>query len=195
MPPKSNRPDRWRQRRRRDKILVVIDAAETERQYLEQFRGKDSATIPHVKIVTKNKDPLTVVKHAVRLFKSGDFDEAWCVFDEDDYRDGDTFQRAITEAGRRIRLAISCPCFELWLLLHFEQCGSHLSQKEALRRLRRHVPDYDKTALRCEAFDPHRDAAVARAKALEERHGQPHRNPSSGVWRLVERLSGGDTRS
>ncbi|MFC3492752.1 hypothetical protein [Glycomyces rhizosphaerae] len=64
MPRNKTRPDRWRQRERRDKILVVIDAEETERQYLEQFRGKSSPTIPHVKIVTKNKDPLTVVNHA-----------------------------------------------------------------------------------------------------------------------------------
>lgn len=190
MPRKSTRPDHWRQRERRDKILVVIDAEETERQYLEQFNGKSSPTIPHVKIVTKNKDPLTVVKHAIRLFDSGDFDEAWCVFDEDDYKDGGTFQRAITAAGKHIRLAVSCPCFELWLLLHFEECGSELNQKDALRRLRKHLPDYDKGALRCEDFHQYQADAIRRAEQLESRHGKDHQNPSTGVWRLVKRLSG-----
>ena len=190
MPRNSTRPDRWRQRERRDKILVVIDAEETERQYLEQFRGKSSVTIPHVKIVTKNKDPLTVVRYAIRLFESGDFDEAWCVFDEDDYKDGQVFHQAISTAGKRIRLAVSCPCFELWLLLHFEDCGSELNQKDARRRLRKHVPDYDKSALRCEDFRPHQENAIKRAKQLEAMHPETHRNPSTGVWRLVERLSG-----
>jgi uncharacterized protein YnzC (UPF0291/DUF896 family) len=67
LPRNKTRPDRWRQREHRDRILVVIDAEETKRQYLEQFRGKSSPTIPHVKIVTKNKDPLTVVNHAKQL--------------------------------------------------------------------------------------------------------------------------------
>ncbi|MBO3734228.1 RloB family protein [Glycomyces niveus] len=190
MPRNRTRPDHWRQRERRDKILVVIDAEETERQYLEQFKGKSSPTIPHVKIVTKNKDPLTVVNHAIRLFDSGDFDEAWCVFDEDDYKDGGTFQKAIATAGKRLRLAVSCPCFELWLLLHFEECGSELNQKEARRRLRKHLPDYDKSALRCEDFQPHQADAIRRARTLDAGHKTNHQNPSTGVWRLVERLSG-----
>lgn len=195
MPRNRTRPDRWRPRERRDKILVVIDAEETERQYLEQFRGKSAPTIPHVKIITKNKDPLTVVKHAIRLFDSGDFDEAWCVFDEDDYKDGGTFQQAITAAGKLIQLAVSCPCFELWLLLHFEECGSELNQKDARRRLRKHLPDYDKSALRCEDFHPHQSDAIRRAKQQEAVQRKSHQNPSTGVWRLVERLSGAGPQS
>jgi hypothetical protein len=167
--------------------LVVIDAEETERQYLEQFRGKSSPTIPHVKIITKNKDPLTVVNYAVRLFGSGDFDEAWCVFDEDDYQDGGTFQQAIAAAGKRIEVSLLRTVASL---LHFEECGSALNQKDARRRLRKHLPDYDKSALRCEDFHPHQADAIKRAKQLEAAQQKSHQNPSTGVWRLVERLSG-----
>ncbi|MFC3492753.1 RloB family protein [Glycomyces rhizosphaerae] len=93
-------------------------------------------------------------------------------------------------AGKLIQLAVSCPCFELWLLLHFEDCGSELNQKDARRRPQKHLPDYDKSALRCEDFHPHQTDAIKRAKKLEAGHRETHLNPSTGVWRLVERLSG-----
>jgi hypothetical protein len=186
---RRTRPNRWGERQRRQRLLVVIDARETERRYLEQFRGKASPTSPVFKIKVKDSDPLAAVVYAKQLFND-DFDEAWCVFDQDDYADGGTFDKAIKSAGDRINLAVSCPSFELWLLLHFKYCGAHLDQREAMRRLKQHLPSFDKTGLRADDFAAHIDTAIANARKLDHAHQQPFQNPSTGIWRLVERLRG-----
>ena len=38
------------------------------------------------------------------------------------------------------------PCFELWLLLHFEDVHHLLHRDEILRRLKKHMPSYSKGA-------------------------------------------------
>ena len=44
-----------------------------------------------------------------------------------------------------VRLIVSKPCFEFWLLLHFEYVARPLpSAAAAIDLLRRHVTDYDK---------------------------------------------------
>ncbi|MES9863278.1 MAG: RloB domain-containing protein [Candidatus Thiodiazotropha sp. LLP2] len=39
---------------------------------------------------------------------------------------------------------VSIPCFELWLLLHFEDITAPMGRNEVLARLRQHIPSYDK---------------------------------------------------
>jgi len=40
----------------------------------------------------------------------------------------------------------SVPSFELWLLLHFEDIQAPLHRDEVMRRLKLHIPGYDKGA-------------------------------------------------
>ena len=45
-------------------------------------------------------------------------------------------------------MAVSNPCFEVWLILHFADCAAGISSpKAAAEKLRRHLPDYSKGAL------------------------------------------------
>jgi hypothetical protein len=62
----------------------------------------------------------------------------------------------------------------------------------ALTRLKRYVPGYDKARLVFSDFAEGVDAACDRAKDIEEREVLPRSNPSSGVWRLVRSIEGGD---
>jgi len=51
---------------------------------------------------------------------------------------------AVKAAGRYINLAISNPCFELWYLLHFDYTTVYMDPVGSIRRLRRHVCNYEK---------------------------------------------------
>ena len=42
------------------------------------------------------------------------------------------------------RLGVSNPCFEYWLLLHFEDGDTVHSSKSIREQLRKYLPDYDK---------------------------------------------------
>lgn len=93
---------------------------------------------------------------------------------------------AAKQAG--INLAISNPCFEYWLLLHFESCRAPLLDYiDVARRLKKHLPDYDKAALQFRHFEAGVETAIANARS--DTTGDEHtRNPSTGVWALVERI-------
>lgn len=93
-------------------------------------------------------------------------------------------------------VAVSNPCFELWLVLHIREQMRHIDRKQvqdlsgALGLTDgKNIP---KTAWNTlvEAFED----AKRRARALDERHegndSPPRTNPSTDVWRLVDRLRG-----
>ncbi|SFQ06380.1 hypothetical protein SAMN05421810_104353 [Amycolatopsis arida] len=57
------------------------------------------------------------------------------------------------------------------------------------RRLVRHVPHYDKADLRFTDFAPGVETAIERARARTADWTAAHRrNPSTGVWALMERV-------
>jgi hypothetical protein len=86
--------------------------------------------------------------------------------------------------------AVSNPCFELWLLLHHadRRAAAHRCQ-EIEQALRKVLPRYRKANLRFTDFADRLDVAVHRARQLDAAGG-PLPNPSSGVWRLVEAMTG-----
>lgn len=124
----SRRPPTLRPKAR---LLLVCEGQETEPGYFRQLAARHRVLIdvpPH-----QGSDPKTVVETAVCLKKDADraarkdpfaaYEEVWCVIDVDQHpRLGDALQQA---RDNGICVALSNPCIELWLLLHFqEQCGA-----------------------------------------------------------------------
>jgi hypothetical protein len=88
-----------------------------------------------------------------------------------------------------IRLAITNPCFELWLILHFKDHGAWLDNDGA-RRLRRTLDGSPGKSLEPVKYMPLVTDAARRAADLETRHQKnatvfPHDNPSSGMHRVI----------
>jgi hypothetical protein len=138
-----------------------------------------------IKAVAKSPEQLVAYAATLASRTRDEFDELWCVADVDEFDLDRAVQAA--EAGR-VRLAVSNPCFEVWLLLHFEEGGPHVSgAAAAVRRLRRHLPAYEKAKLQFEDYAPGLRDAVDRARKLDD-GSAVGTNPSSGVWRLVERI-------
>lgn len=66
----------------------------------------------------------------------------------------------------------SVPCFELWLLLHFEDVLAPLHRDDALARLQKHLPDYTKGKTGTyETTKDQRFLAIKRAEKLPEHNG------------------------
>lgn len=117
--------------------------------------------------------------------------EHWLVFD-DDRRPG-TRDVVSEAAAAGIRVAVSNPCFELWLLLHHQDQTANMGA-EAAQRAWRDVagPGKDIVATDLDDLVERLPDACRRAQALDRKHaqdGSPEAsNPSSGVWRLIARL-------
>jgi hypothetical protein len=123
-----------------------------------------------------------------------DVDEAWVLLDGEDL-DWPTVRGHADEAG--IRLGVSNPCFETWLLLHHHDKPVTAGTRDAhTRQLRGYVADYDPRRV---DFREYRDGladAVDRAKPLALRFeadlegtGAPPPNPYTGVWALAEHIA------
>ncbi len=91
-----------------------------------------------------------------------------------------------------IRLAISNPCFELWLLLHFRESPGMQDRARMKAMLTKHVPGYDKH-VEYATYSAGYTQAVKRAERMDKAAEQAHesgRNPTTGVYKLTESIRG-----
>jgi hypothetical protein len=201
-----NRRDRHRRPGRRAPflepkpvILIVCEGEKTEKQYFEGF-ARDFRTPVDVKIAPEHGVPKTLVVTAKRYKKKAEdaarkeddenraYDAVWCVFDVDDHPQvADARQMA---QANGIELAISNPCFELWLLLHFRDSPGMQPRETMRRMLSRYVPGYDKR-VEFTVYAEGYPQAVKRAEQMDkkaEEDGDSGRNPTTGVYRLTREI-------
>ena len=153
-----------------------------------------------VEIAPEHGVPLTIVRiarnkknEAVAASKrEGDvyirFDSVWYAFDIDEHPNVPEAKALAKRNG--ISLAISNPCFELWLLLHLRECPGMQHRHAIQAALKSLVPDYDKK-IDFEVYRDGYDKAVKRAKSLArlaQDVGEPGRNPSTNVHELTEKI-------
>lgn len=180
---------------------MVCEGKVTEPSYIEGFVRKTRNATVAVKIHDEHGDPRKLVEMAkserdqarARATQQGDdflaYDEVWCAFDRDQH---ERFEGACQMArDNQLELAVSNPCFELWLLLHFRDSPGAQHRDHVQRMLRKVLPDYDKH------FDFERvvdgvDQATRRARRLDreaERMGEPFLNPTTGFYGLTESIA------
>lgn len=199
------------QRERYARILIVTEGSRTEPLYLEEIRAIHRLHSANVAVQPGRLGtaPLQVVEYAKYLFEKGDhqlgirprqFDRVYAVFDRDQH---DSYFDALglvqSLDGRllndeKIRVpfkaVVSIPCFELWLLLHFQEVHAPMHRTEVMDRLRLHMPAYAKGSKGVFAQTQARwDVAKRRAQDLASRfnaHTDPE--PYTGWHDLVEGL-------
>ena len=184
-------------------LLVFCEGARTEPEYLRALK-RESAVRNVASVDIRISDeaaglaPLTLVRKAVAARvraseENGELDEVWCLFDVEWPKNHPHLDQALALArGNDVRVAVSNPCFELWLALHFADQTAFLDNAEAIR-LRRKLDGSPDKGLNGAAYMPRRTEAARRARLLEKRHAGdgtefPHDNPSSGMFRFLEAI-------
>jgi hypothetical protein len=205
----NRRRDRQRKQARRPPfrdprpvILIVCEGESTEPEYFDGFWR--AARNPRVRIFipAQHGVPKTLVEVAKQLKKDAQddakkqndenlaFDSIWCVCDVDEHPHlPDAKQMA---RDNEIHLAISNPCFELWLLLHFRESPGMQHRDKVRAMLRGYVPEYDKH-VEYKTYAAGYPQAVIRARRLyetAESAADSGRNPTTGVYRLTELIRG-----
>src|SRR5262245_50664358 len=165
-------------------VLIVSNGESTEVDYFNGMREEPWITATKVVVKFEAGEPAAVVLRTAVIRDENDYDEAWAVCDVDKY----DVTSAITNAkARNVDLALSVPCFEVWLILHLsERCPGFNDCAQAGRFLKRILPNWEKTALRFSDFRDGVFNAVIRAKRLGD---PPDANPSTVVWQVVESLT------
>jgi RloB-like protein len=134
-------------------ILVVCEGRETERNYIFGLCDRHRINRANVIVETGGNETsaLQLVRKARGRFgRDRDFDAVFVVCDRDNQDLGPAHAEASvplrSASGKRfpIQLIVTDPCFEFWLILHFEYVARSLTAQEAIQLLRCHVTDYEK---------------------------------------------------
>jgi hypothetical protein len=186
-------------------IVVFCEGRNSEPDYvngLKQLPQIYENTALNIEVHPQQGVPLTLVEMAVSRKRDAEVDECWCIFDVEWPQHHPHLREAITLAhAHGVHLAISNPCFELWLILHLEEHARFVDTDSA-ERLSRKLDGRKGKNIDPALYLPRRKDAVRRAIVLEKRHVEcgtkfPHDNPSSGMYRFleaVERAEGRDDR-
>jgi hypothetical protein len=187
-------------RQPRKTLVVFCEGEKTEPQYLSGLKRlpsvRDVAAVD-IRIETGRRGsvPRTLVSLAAdartrALDEEGEIDEFWCVFDVEWPKNHPGLSEAIRQADDNdIKLAVSNPCFELWLILHFQDHASWLDNAGA-RRLRQRLDGAPDKSLDPARYMGNVADAARRAADLAVRHQGngtkfPQDNPSSGMHLLI----------
>ena len=120
------------ERELKQRFLIVREDDKSAPNYFHALRHQFNLSATSIEVVggKSRSQPIQVVDRAVARKdeaakkESGTlpFDQVWCVIDGD-Y--GDKINNARAKATKHnVKLAISTPCFEYWILLHFEESGA-----------------------------------------------------------------------
>lgn len=180
------------------RILILCEGKNTEPHYfLTLVKSKRTTTI-ELEVDPNRGVPTTLVKRAIERKKLSDrrggdprdkFDQIWCVFDVDEHPNlSETLQLA---KANEICVALSNPCFEIWVLWHFQDHTRYDHRDDILQHCKGHIPNYNKKVSYDALKDRYEDA-LRRAKNVEAKHqgdgNEITANPSTSVYKLTERL-------
>jgi hypothetical protein len=187
----------------RKTLIVLCEGAVSEADYLEALRREPAvreAASVDIRVDSNSFGcaPLTLVRRAVEIRKKSaaendEVDEVWCVFDVE-WTNGNQHHPNLHDAlymarSNDIYVAVSNPCFEYWLILHFRDHNSFLDNSAA-RHLRAELDGSMDKAVDGAQYMHLRDEAQRRAERMDRRHVEngtpfPHNNPSSGMHLLL----------
>ena len=180
----------------RDARLIVIasEGKDTERIYFKALAKEYTNPRVHVHILERSVDEQNNSSPEHVLKQLNDYksqyeleadDELWLVLDKDRWTEA-MLSRVATECSQEVamHMALSNPCFELWLLLHIEDATS-LTPEEQMqwmenRRKSKNAAPFLKVQLRQKMGSYHEssydalslivqvEAAIERARALDK---------------------------
>ena len=151
-------------------IIVATEGEKTEPAYFEAFSSYriKIRTIPCSNGESSPRAVLDRIRHFRAEFDLGDDDEMWLVIDRDRWEDKMLSEVAQQCTAGRFNLALSNPCFEVWLALHYtDTIPEDLESKTASQFFSTLHGGYNKGRLDATPLIPLVGDAIAHAERLD----------------------------
>jgi len=185
-----------------DVVLIVCEGEKTEPGYFEGLKKAHRLNSANIEVVSgEGSDPVSIVKHALRERQKGGYDRVFCVFDRNGHMN---YQQALDLVGNsspgkkgKVVAINSVPCFEIWVLLHFDYStapfatsGGRSACDNVVRAIRGHMPGYQKALANLyEQLQPRVDNAITNGNRLAQYNLDTRsENPATRVHELVSYL-------
>ena len=159
----------------------VFCEGETEVAYTEMLRSHYRLPILIIARKTLQNVTTALVDRSKAVYVQTASDRTYLMYDLDVAEMLERLQK-VTGA----ELLCSNPCFELWLLLHYQDIKTPLTSADCIKKLKAVAKQYKKGALADEMakqLNSNVRKAIKRAKGM-----QKYGNPSTTVYLLVEEL-------
>lgn len=173
-------------------FIIATEGRKTEKQYFSMFGNKRC----QVQVIP-NEDNKSAPAHILKQLK--DFkqefqlkadDELWLMVDVDRWGNKHLATVAAQAGHNKFQLAVSNPCFEVWLYLHHDDLDHQpIKANEMKQKLRDLLGGYNSSRLELAKFAEKIDDAIARARALDT--NQDERWPSrtgTHVYKVVKKV-------
>ena len=170
---RRKRPLDRRQVEHRDSSLIVIatEGSKTEKQYFECFRGArvQVEMLPSEGGRSAPRWVLNRLDRYRREFQIAAQDALWLVIDRDRWEERDLSEVASECLRKDYHLAVSNPCFEVWLYLHLKELDEAVTYDGSIlvQLLREELGSFNKSNIQSGRFSDGIDAAIRRAEALD----------------------------
>ena len=160
----------------------VFCEGETEVAYTEMLRSQYRLPIHIIAKKTLQNVTSALVERCKAVYVQTASDKTYLMYDLD-----------VTEMLERLQkvsgaeLLCSNPCFELWLLLHYDEVKAAITSEDSLKKLSAVAKQYKKGTLSEEMIkhiNENADKAIKRAKKIHA-----YGNPSTTVYLLLEELN------
>ena len=181
----------------RRRFTLFCEGSKTEPGYFDAVKVRHRDAMIEVNIVAAGAVPMTLATQAVEArkarIKRGDShesdDEIWIVVDRDTHPNFDKAMELCRVGG--VKVARSNPCFELWLILHYEHYDRPGTNKDVQRHFQTLCKVYQRSKGKqadCAPLLGKIEEAERRAtKQLQarERDSKPFHPPSTTVGHLT----------
>ena len=196
--------------RKSRRVFLIISEGDIEKIYFNQYNRYlnqlDGEININVYTAGHTTDPLGIVKYAIKKNKASKdskiFKKIFCVFDADTIKHSAENEKNFIKAEalakkHNLGLIISFPCFELWLLLHFERYSKPGVKCEMIiERLQEYLISYPKDKNKkdfekIDFFDKYSDKldnALNRAKELNATNNSNNSldYPNTKIYEIFE---------
>ena len=160
-------------RKQRPVILIVAEGTNvTETQYLRSFQSQNHKCSIKTFIAKHVTDPEGMLKAIQHKWEELELDErkgdrAFIVLDLDCSDEKAALIKDLSRRFEKVSFIVSNPCFEIWFLLHYRySTKQYYSSAEAVKDLKKYIPDYEKTTDIYEQLLPKIGKALKNAEDL-----------------------------
>jgi len=182
-----------------DYVLIVCEGGKTEPHYFKALIAAERLSSANIHVTSGggHTDPVSIVKIAEGNLEKG-YDRIYCVFDRNGHVNYDEALARIANHGSgKLRAITSWPCFEVWILLHFnystapfQKTGNRSPCDNVVKALVEHIDNYEKgRATIFNEISSKLEMAMTNARKLAKYNKETNStNPATLAFELVHYL-------